>query len=121
MAKKRTTRTEAKPKAITADRAPYLYRLLEILGKGPQKRETLIRRLKRDVRSFYRDLSLLRAAGILVTLAKGRYHLEGDVDDAIARLPFPDPLLTLGEARQLARGRTVAHRKLKEQIDRITG
>lgn len=121
MAKKRTTRPQEKPKAITADRAPYLYRLLRILGKGPQKRETLIRRLKRDVRSFYRDLSLLRGAGILVRLVKGRYQLAGPVEDAIARLPFPDPLLTLGEARQLAKGRTASHRKLKEQIDRITG
>src|SRR5438445_480132 len=32
IAKKRTPRTEKKRTAITADRAPYLYRLLEILG-----------------------------------------------------------------------------------------
>jgi len=35
---------------------------------------------------------------------------------AIARLPFPDPVLTLGEARELAKGRNLAQRKLKQQI-----
>jgi hypothetical protein len=37
----------------------------------------------------------------------------------VARLPFPDPVLTLGEAQQLAKGRSPAARKLKQQIDRI--
>jgi hypothetical protein len=49
------------------------------------------------------------------------YVLQGKVRDAVARLPFPDPLLTLGEAQQLARGRTPAHKKLKALIAAITG
>jgi len=57
----------------------------------------------------------------VVTLAKGKYVLEGSVEAAQGRLPFPDPGLTLGEAQQLAKGRTVAHRKLKGQIEEITG
>jgi hypothetical protein len=36
-------------------------------------------------------------------------------------LPFPDPHLTLGEAQQLAKGRSAAHGKLKKQIADITG
>jgi biotin operon repressor len=128
MAKKRTTRparparrSEAPPaaRAVTAERAARLYRLLQLLGRSPQTREALTRRLKLDVRGFYRDLELLRAAGIDVPLREGRYTLTAKPEDAVARLPFPDPRLMLGEARQLARGRTAVHRKLKELIDRI--
>jgi hypothetical protein len=52
-------------------------------------------------------------------LRNQRYTLVGGVKEAIARLPFPDPHLTLGEARELAKGRTPAHRKLKSQVNRI--
>jgi predicted DNA-binding transcriptional regulator YafY len=121
MAKKRTPRTTATAKTVTAERAARLYRLLQLLGAGPQTRDVLMRRLKLDIRGFYRDLELLRDAGIAVPLAEGRYRLNGNADAAVARLPFPDPLLTLGEAEQLAKGRTAAHRKLKSQITAIVG
>jgi hypothetical protein len=93
--------------------------MLQLLDGGPQTRATLTQQLRLDVRGFYRDLELLRSAGIAVTLRDRRYTLDEDVDDAIARLPFPDPHLTLGEARQLARGRTAVHRKLQAQIREI--
>jgi hypothetical protein len=93
--------------------------MLQLLDAGPQTRTTLTRQLRLDVRGFYRDLELLRSAGIAVTLRERRYTLDEDVDDAIARLPFPDPHLTLGEARQLAKGRGAAHRKLQAQIKEI--
>jgi len=121
MAQKPRTRPARMAKAVTAQRAARLYRLLQLLGKGPQIREKLTRRLHLDVRGFYRDLKLLRAAGILVQLRDRRYSLRETVDRAVARLPFPDPVLSLGEARLLARGRTAAHRKLKEQIKKIIG
>jgi predicted DNA-binding transcriptional regulator YafY len=121
MAKKRTQRGNSTPKAVTAERAGRLYRLLQFLGEGPRSREALIRHLKLDVRGFYRDLELLRAAHITVILAERRYTLKESVESAVARLPFPDPRLTLGDALQLAKGRGPAHRKLKEQIAEITG
>jgi hypothetical protein len=80
-----------------------------------------MRQLRLDVRGFYRDLEVLRTAGIAVTLKDRRYNLEDDLGLAIARLPFPDPGLTLGEAIQLAKGRTAAHRRLKQQIALIVG
>jgi hypothetical protein len=120
MAKKRTPVPKAEPRAaVTAERFTRLHRLLGFLTAGPQTRARLTRSLKLDVRGFYRDLELLRKAGITITLTEGRYALAGDVDAALVRLPFPDPHLTLGEARQLARGRTAAHRKLHEQIERL--
>jgi len=104
---------------VTAERAARVYRLLKLLGAGPQARGSLIRRLHLDIRGFYRDLELLRTARIEVPLRNQRYTLVGGVKEAIARLPFPDPHLTLGEAKELAKGRTPAHRKLKSQVNRI--
>jgi hypothetical protein len=118
MVTKRKTRPTT-AQAVTAQRAARLCKLLRLLGGGPQTRSALARRLRLDVRGFYRDLDLLRGVGITVTLEAGRYSLDGDAEKAIARLPFPDPHLTLGEAVQLAKGRTLSHRKLKEQISGI--
>ncbi len=104
---------------VTVQRAARLCKLLQLLGKGPQTRELLMRRLKLDVRGFYRDLELLRDSRIAIELEARRYRLMQDTRTAIAQLPFPDPRLTLGEALQLAKGRTQAHRKLKQQIETI--
>ncbi len=105
--------------ALTTQRAARLCQLLQILGKGPQTREMLMRRLRADVRKFYRDLEFLRELGIAITSEEGRYHLKEKVGTILGRLPFPDPGLTLGEALQLAKGRTQAHRKLRKQVTAI--
>lgn len=118
MAKKRKARNAAL--AVTADRAPRLYRLLQLVGSAPHTRETLMRRLRLNIRGFYRDLNVLRHFGIHFVLKERRYHLKGSLEKAVARLPMPDPGLTLGEAVQLARGKTPAHKKLQRQIRRIT-
>jgi hypothetical protein len=104
---------------ITPERAARLYRLVQLLGRGAQTRTALVRALRLNVRGFYRDLEVLRAAGIAVELVKQRYTLEESPAKAVERLPIPDPGLTLGEARQLARGRTRAHEKLRRQIRQI--
>jgi hypothetical protein len=71
------------------------------------------------VRGFYRDLKLLHNVAIVVRLEEGRYTLEGTVKEVVGKLPFPDPGLTLAEALLLAKGRSRAHRKLKEQIRQV--
>jgi predicted DNA-binding transcriptional regulator YafY len=119
MAKKGTTPGRSSAKAVTADRAARLYRLLKLLEDGPHTREELTRQLRLDVRGFYRDLELLRECGIHLALRDHHYSLPGAAGDAVARLPFPDPHLNLGEAQQLAKGRSTAHRKLKGQVDQI--
>jgi len=118
MAKKRP---EPRPPAtaVTADRASRLYRLLHLLGQGAQTRAALTRKLRLGIRGFYRDLEVLRTVGIAVDLVNSRYVLLEDLAEAIERLPFPDPGLTLGEARLLAKGRSRAHRKLKDQLEAI--
>ncbi len=105
--------------AVTAERFRRLFRLLHCLAAGPQTRARITRQFKLDVRAFYRELELLRGAGIAVTLAEGRYGLDEDVNEAAARLPVPDPHLTLGEVFQLARGRGPAQRKLKHFLESL--
>jgi len=107
---------------FTAQRVARLYRLLSLLGDGPQTRTQILRRLKIDVRGFYRDLEALRGLG--VEIANGddhRYNLCSDLDTALSCLPFPDPGLNFREAQQLAKGDTAAHRKLKQRINTLLG
>jgi hypothetical protein len=106
--------------AVTPERFNRLYRLLQMLATGPQTRQALARRLQLDVRGFYRDLEVLRSAGITILQSEGRYALQGEAPSALARLPFPDPRLTFGEVQQLVKGRTAAHKRIKEQIDELT-
>ncbi len=107
---------------LTAQRAARLYRLLSLLGDGPQTRPQLLRRLKINVRGFYRDLEALRGLGVDVTMGDdNRYTLVGDLDAALARLPFPDPGLNFRDVQQLAKGDTAAHRKLKQRINFVLG
>ena len=104
---------------VTAERFDRLVRLLRLVADKPLSREVLTRRLKIDVRGFYRDLELVRTAGIGIALEEGRYHLSDKVETALGLLPFPDPHLTLADARVLAKGRSPTHKKLVKLIERM--
>ena len=123
MAKKRAAARPSKADSeerasVTPERFARLHLLLTLLARSPQTREVLARKLKLDVRGFYRDLDVLRHAGITVVLQDSQYQLSETFAVARTRLPFPDPRLTLGEVSQLAKGRTPAHRHLKALLDR---
>jgi predicted DNA-binding transcriptional regulator YafY len=115
----RRKKVDAATVTLTASRAARLYRLLTLLGAGPQTRAALLRRLKIDVRGFYRDLESLRALGIDVSTSGDdpKYALDGELDDALEKLPFPDPGLNVRDALQLANGTTAAHRRLKQRVN----
>ncbi len=124
MAKKRAAPPQPAPPAperpgVTPDRFERLVRLLHLVAERPLPREALTRRLKIDVRGFYRDLGLVRTAGVHMELIDGRYVLEGGLESALGLLPFPDPHLTLAEARLLSKGRTPAHKKLRDHLESI--
>ena len=119
MAKKSQHLSALAPKVVTPERAKRLHRLLRILGDRAQTRTSLAKRLRLDTRGFYRDLEFLRTMGILIDLHGQRYSLAEKTNAALGKLPFPDPGLTLREAMLLARGRTVAHRKVKALIQQI--
>jgi predicted DNA-binding transcriptional regulator YafY len=105
--------------AVTAERAARLVRLLKFLGNGPQTRTNIMKKLRLGVRGFYRDLESLRQVAIEVQFTHGRYRLAEHMALALERLLFPDPGLTLGEARQLARGRSKAHKKIRDLLSKI--
>lgn len=112
-------KVDASTVTLTPLRAARLYRLLTLLGTGAQTRAFLLRRLKLDVRGFYRDLEALRTLGIdvITTSDETRYTLVGDLEDALEKLPFPDPGLNVRDALQLSNGNTAAHRKLKQRVN----
>jgi hypothetical protein len=105
-------KVDASTVTLTPPRAARLYRLLTLLGDGPQTRNFLLRRLKLDVRGFYRDLIEVTTTG-----DETRYLLIGELDNALEKLPFPDPGLTVRDALQLSNGSTAAHRKLKQRVN----
>lgn len=117
MAKKKTA-AEAAGK-VTPERVRRLFRLLKLLNRAPQLRSALIRQLRLGVRGFYRDLEALREVGIEVELGNGRYRLLQSLSQVLDQLPFPDPGLTLGEARTLARGRSPGHKKIRAHLQAI--
>jgi predicted DNA-binding transcriptional regulator YafY len=119
MAKKHSAGPQ--PADVTSQRAGRLHRLVLLLAAGPQTRDYLCGQLRLDVRTFYRDLDLLRSWGIDVPLRQRRYELDMDLPAVYDLLPFPDPHLSLADALVLANGSTAAHRKLKALVAAIVG
>jgi hypothetical protein len=111
----------APPASVSLDRAARLYRLVELLGDGPRTRTMILNKLKIDIRTFYRDLELLRECKVQITLERRKYILDDPLKETLGRLPFPDPCLTIGEAQQLAKGRTKIHKKLRDVLKEIVG
>jgi hypothetical protein len=109
----------APPSSVSLDRAARLYRLVELLGDGPRTRAMILKKLKIDIRTFYRDLELLRQCDVEITLDKRKYSMDLPVKATLGSLPFPDPCLTIGEAQQLAKGRTKIHKKLRTLLNEI--
>ncbi|OWK34564.1 hypothetical protein [Fimbriiglobus ruber] len=107
--------------AVTPQRGVRLYRLLSLIADSSRTRQTLLKRLKVDLRGFYRDLELLRSLGVEILSNGDSYQLVGALDDALTKLPFPDPGLSFRDALLLSQGRTTAHRKLRSRIHSFTG
>lgn len=103
---------------LTPTRLARLYRLLTLIGDKSVTRATLVKKLKLDVRGFYRDLEKLRELKITLLLEDGRYRLKESLETASTKLPFPDPKLSLREAMLLSEGDTVAHERLRRLIEK---
>ena len=99
---------------ITLGRASRLYRLVTMLEAESTAREALLDRLAIGLRTFYRELDLLKKCGIKVRREGKAYVLRSSMSDAEARLPFPDPQLSFAEMAELARLPGDAARRLDE-------
>src|SRR5436305_106389 len=104
---------------ISLGRASRLYRLVALLGERPRDRESLLSGLGVGLRTFYRELDLLRRCGIKVQRVEHAYNLKNSTDDAQGRLPFPDPQLNFAEMMELARYEGEAVRRLAGLLDSV--
>ena len=59
--------------------------------------------LRIGLRTFYRELELLKRCGVKVRHKTKLYHLLATAEEAEGRLPFPDPQLSFAEMAELAR------------------
>lgn len=104
---------------ITRRRASRLYALVRLLEERPRGREDLLKQLGVGLRTFYRELDLLRRCGVRVRLKDKLYQLAADGERPGGRLPFPDPQLSFAEIAQLAECDCDAGRRLAAQLAAI--
>ncbi len=104
---------------ISLGRASRLYRLVALLGERPLDRESLLSSLGVGLRTFYRELDLLRRCGIKVQRVERAYNLKTSAEDAQGRLPFPDPQLSFAEMIEIARYDGEAARRLAALLDSV--
>lgn len=115
-----TTRRGRRPAVqITAGRAARLHRLVLLLAERPRTRDELLRALRIGLRTFYRELELLRRCGVRIKLSRKDYQLQGAIEAAEALLPFPDPRLSFAEMRELSAGDGPAARRLAELLAQV--
>lgn len=120
MAAQKSVAAPAEQAKVSGERAGRLYRLLKILSGGSTPRTQILKKIKVGMRTFYRDLDLLRACGIDIQTVPGGYGLGQSLDDALYQLPFPDPELTFGDVATLMKGRSSSHAKLQRLFERLT-
>ncbi len=102
---KRKASTRRRPSVhITMVRAARLHRMVVFLEEGARSRELLLAELNVGLRTFYRELELLKRCGIKIRLDGKNYALKTTTSEAEERLPFPDPQLSFAEMAELSRG-----------------
>lgn len=104
---------------ITEARAARLHRLVRNLAETVRTRQELLDELGLGLRTFYRELELLRRCGIKVRMTARKYMMTTTVEKAEELLPFPDPRLSFAEMRELAGGEGGAARRLSLLLDRV--
>ena len=105
--------------ALSAERLARFVKLVNMLDGATRSRDVILKKLKIDLRSLYRDLKTLRALGIAIECNAEKYSMTMTASQARNLLPLPNPALTIQEALQLAQGTTPAHRKLRAVLDRL--
>ncbi len=104
---------------ITLGRAARLYRLVALLAERPRDRDSLLAALGIGLRTFYRELDLLRRCSIRIQRAQRAYTLKTSPEEAQGYLPFPDPQLSFAEMAELARHQGEAAARLAGLLDSV--
>ena len=119
MARKKSTSAPAEiDLSLTPERATRLYQFLSLLESGPKTRPQLEKKLKIGLRTFYRDLEVLRAMDIDVA-TQNKKHVLNDRDWK-SKLRVPDPCLSFAEAEALASGKSAANKKIAAMVADLT-
>lgn len=118
MAKAEQTET---PTTLTTARASRLFKLLNLLEGSTRARATLLKRLDFDLRSFYRDIEVMREFGIEITVQGDKYTLATSLTDALQKLPFPDPGLSFADVMEMSKDQNLpVQKKLRSRLHQIT-
>ncbi len=105
---------------ITLQRAERLHRLVTYLAETPRNRASILSELRIGLRTFYRELELLKRCGVRVRHKSKLYLLLATAGQAEGRLPFPDPQLSFAEMAELARCDCPAGERLAELLAAVT-
>jgi len=95
--------------------------MVAVLAQGPQSREAMLFSLGIGLRTFYRELELLKKCGVKVRVERKLYALKTTAEEAEGRLPFPDPQLSFAEMAELSRHPGVAAKRLAELLAEVVG
>jgi predicted DNA-binding transcriptional regulator YafY len=101
---------------ITLQRAARLHRLVRFLANSPRNRISILSDLRIGLRTFYRELELLKRCGVKVRHKNKLYDLVPTAAEALGRLPFPDPQLSFAEMAELAQCPSPAGKRLAELL-----
>jgi predicted DNA-binding transcriptional regulator YafY len=104
---------------ITLQRAARLHRLVRFLAGAARTRPAILSELRVGLRTFYRELELLRKCGVRVRHKQKLYQLLPTATEALGRLPFPDPQLSFAEMAELGACDCAAGRRLQELLDAV--
>ena len=101
---------------VTLQRSARLYRLVRFLAEAPRSRMAISSELQIGLRTFYREMDLLKRCGVKVRQRSKLYFLLATAEEAEGRLPFPDPELSFAEMAELARCDCPAGRRLADLL-----
>jgi hypothetical protein len=90
-----------------------------MLASGPSARDLLLAELTIGLRTFYRELDLLKKCGIKFRRDGKTYRLISTMAEAQGRLPFPNPQLSFAEMAELAGYPGEAAQRLAEIYKRV--
>jgi predicted transcriptional regulator len=79
----------------------------------------ILSELRIGLRTFYRELEMLKRCGVKVRQRSKLYSLLATAEQAEGHLPFPDPQLSFAEMAELARCDCPAGRRLADLLAEV--
>jgi len=90
--------------------------LVWFLAEQPRTRDAILAAQSIGLRTFYRELELLKKCGVKVRHRERLYTLAATAEQAEGLLPFPDPQLSFAEMAELGKCPGDAGRRLAELL-----